>query len=92
MIKSYAKMFEGTGKVKNYGKYGFDATCETNFSLESGIGFVKMVNNSEKGFDSVQQYDCKGIKVIKPDHFPLEFKMGPRSAKVYGFFVSPTGF
>lgn len=27
MIKSYSKMFAGTGKVKNYEKYGFNATC-----------------------------------------------------------------
>ena len=64
-------MFEGTGKVKSYEKYGFNATCETNFNLETGIGFVRMVNHSSKSFDSVQQYDCKGIKVIKPDRLPL---------------------
>ena len=64
-------MYEGTGKVKSYQKYGFDASCQTNFNLERGIGFVRMVNNSAKGFDSIQQYECKGIKVIKPDRFPL---------------------
>ena len=92
MIQSYSRMHEGSGKVKNYEKYGFNATCETNFNLETGIGFVRMVNKSNKGFDSIQQYECKGIKVIKPDHFPLEFKMAANSEKTYGFFVSPSGF
>lgn len=54
MIKTYATMYAGTGKVKSYEKYGFDATCETNFLLESGIGFVRMVNKSDKSFESIQ--------------------------------------
>lgn len=75
MIKSYARMYEGTGKIKSYEKYGFDAVCETNFSLDTGIGFVRMVNKSNKGFESVQNYEYKGLKIIKPDRLPLEFKM-----------------
>jgi hypothetical protein len=27
MIKSYSGIFAGTGKVKSYEKYGFNATC-----------------------------------------------------------------
>jgi len=27
MIKSYSQLFAGTGKVKSYEKYGFNATC-----------------------------------------------------------------
>lgn len=27
MVKSYCRMFAGTGKVKSYEKYGFNATC-----------------------------------------------------------------
>jgi hypothetical protein len=92
MIKSYARLYEGTGKVKSYEKYGFNATCETNFNLESGIGFVRMVNNCNKGFESTQDFECKGLKLIKPDHLPLRFKMDPNSEKTYGFFVSPGGF
>ena len=30
--------------------------------------------------------------MIKPDHLPLEFKMGPNSERVYGFFVCAAGF
>ena len=66
-------MHEGTGKVKNYEKYGLNATCETSFSVETGIGFVRMISKSNKEFLSIQQYECKGLKVIKPNHFPLEF-------------------
>lgn len=33
LIRSYSKAYAGTGKVKSYEKYGFNATCETNFSL-----------------------------------------------------------
>ena len=51
-----------------------------------------MINKSEKGFESIQEYECKGIKVIKPDRFPLNFNMTPKSEKIYGFFVTPTGF
>lgn len=69
----------GTGKVKNYEKYNFNATCETNFSLQTGIGFIKMVNKSDKGFESVQDFELKGIKIIKPDKLPLQFKMEPKS-------------
>lgn len=36
--------------------------------------------------------EVKGLKLIKPDKFPLIFKMGPKSEKVYGFFVTPSGF
>jgi hypothetical protein len=50
MIRSYANQFQGTGKVKSYDKYGFNATCETNFSIETGIGYLRFVNNSAKGF------------------------------------------
>ena len=79
MIKTYATMYAGTGKVKSYEKYGFDATCETNFLLESGIGFVRMVNKSDKSFESIQEMEIKGLKLIKPDHLPLQFIMGPHS-------------
>ncbi len=54
LVKSYSSQFAGTGKVKSYEKYGFNATCESNFSIDTGIGFVRMVNNSNKSFDSVQ--------------------------------------
>lgn len=50
LIRSYVSQFAGTGKIKSYEKYGFNATCETNFNIDTGIGFVRMVNNSEKGF------------------------------------------
>lgn len=46
LIRSYSSQFAGTGKVKSYEKYGFNATCETNFNIDTGIGFVRMVNNS----------------------------------------------
>lgn len=46
LIRSYSSQFAGTGKVKSYDKYGFNATCETNFNIDTGIGFVRMVNNS----------------------------------------------
>lgn len=36
--------------------------------------------------------DIKGLKLIKPDKLPLSFVMGPKSEKVYGFFVTPSGF
>lgn len=54
LVRSYARKFAGKGKVKSYEKYGFNATCETNFDIETGIGYVRMVNNSEKGFESTQ--------------------------------------
>jgi hypothetical protein len=92
MIKSYASQLAGTGKVKTYEKYGFNATCESNFSIETGIGFIRMVNNSEKSFDSVQELQAQGLKLIKPDKLPLTFKMTPKSEKVYGFFVKSSGY
>jgi hypothetical protein len=79
LVRSYAAQFAGTGKVKSYEKYGFNSTCETNFNIDSGIGFVRMANNSEKSFESVQDMSIKGLKVIKPDRLPLTFKMAPRS-------------
>lgn len=51
-----------------------------------------MNNNSDKSFDSFQEFQCKGLKVIKPDKLPLKFAMKPRSEMIYGFFVSPAGF
>lgn len=92
LIRSYVSQFAGTGKIKSYEKYGFNATCETNFNIDTGIGFVRMVNNSEKGFESVQEMNIKGLKVIKPDRLPLAFKAGPKSEKFYGFFVKAGGY
>jgi hypothetical protein len=85
-------MFAGTGKMKSYDKYGINATCETNFSLETGLGFVKMINSSNKSYDSVQEMTIKGLKIMKPASLPLTFNMTPNSEKVYGFFVTPSGF
>jgi hypothetical protein len=36
--------------------------------------------------------EIKGLKVIKPDRLPLTFKMTPKSERVVGFFVKPTGY
>jgi hypothetical protein len=51
-----------------------------------------MVNKSDKGYESIQEMQIKGLKLIKPDRLPLQFVMGPKSEKVYGFFVTPSGF
>ena len=91
-VQTYAAQFAGTGKVKSYEKYGFTATCETNFSIETGLGFIRMVNKSQKSYDSTQNMQSSGIDPIPPTKLPLKFTMGPHSEKTYGFFVSPSGY
>jgi len=60
--------------------------------METGIGFLRMKNNGDKGFESTQEMIIKGLKVIKPDRLPLNFKVTNKFERVVGFFVNPSGY
>lgn len=84
--------FQGTGSMKSYQQYGFNATSQTNFNIKTGIGFIRTVNDSAKGFKSTLQIECKGLKIIKPDSYPIKFDVTNKFDQVVGFFVNPAGF
>lgn len=78
MIKSFAQKF--TGKVKKYDKLKIpEATNESFFSIEHGLGYVKLKNPSARWFKSTLTLKSEGIKIIKPDTLPHSFDMNPNS-------------
>ena len=77
MIESYAR--NNGGKVKTYEKIKIpEGTSETYFSVEDGIGYIKVRNGSLKWFSTtVTMKKMSGLKIIKPDKLPYKFDMHP---------------
>ena len=82
------------GKVKTYDRLKIpEATSETSFSIDSGIGYIKVSNPSNKWFaTTLEMKKFNGLKVIKPDKLPYRFDMHPKTSIVIGFFVSDKGY
>ena len=91
MIKSFS--LKNPGKIKKYEKLKLpEATSETLFSIEQGIGYIKLKNPTNRYFKSTLTLKTTGLKVIKPDTLPHVFNMHPGTEKTIGFWVSSKGF
>ena len=92
MIESYA--LKNPGKVKYYDKLNIPtAFNETQFSIETGIGYIKVKNPSNKWFaTTISMKKLSGMKVIKPLKLPHRFDMNPGVEGIIGFFVSAKGY
>lgn len=92
LIESYSK--KNSGKLKTYERLKIpEATNETSFSIDTGIGYMKVKNPSDRWFSTtVSMNSAKGIEIIKPDTLPFCFDMQPKTEKVIGFFVSYSGY
>ena len=77
MIESYAQ--KNPGKIKYYEKLNIPtAYNETQFSIETGIGYIKVKNPSNKWFaTTISMKKMTGMKVIKPSKLPHRFDMNP---------------
>jgi hypothetical protein len=77
MIKSYAQQFPGDRY--HYEKLNIpEAYREVVFSIDHGIGFIRVNNPSNKPFSTVIILNkSKGIKIIKPEVLPLKLSMMP---------------
>ena len=80
MVESYALNFEGTGAIKRFDKDQLNATLETNFSKERGVGFMKMTNHGMRQLKVTRTfYEIKGAEIIEPGTLPqIVFDMKPK--------------
>lgn len=92
MVESYAR--KNPGKLKYYEKLNIpDAYNETQFSIETGIGYIKIKNPSNKWFaTTISMKKLTGMKTIKPMKLPHRFDMNPGKEETIGFFVSARGY
>lgn len=92
LIESYSQKVKG--KIKTYEKIKVpEAESEISFSIDTGIGYMKVTNKSNKWFaTTVSMKKMSGLKVIKPDKVPYRFDMHPQTSVVIGFFVSEKGY
>ena len=91
MVRSFSN--KAKGKVKKYEKLKLpEATNESYFSIEEGIGYIKVKNPTNRWFRSTMTLSTSGMKIIKPDKLPHVFDMNPQSEKVIGFWISSRGY
>lgn len=92
MTCSFARKFQGDRSYYTRLKIP-EAYREVYFSLDRGIGFIRVNNPSTQPFTTtITLNKCRGIKVIKPDELPLKLSMIPQTEVVAGFFVSAKGY
>ena len=89
MIESFSQI-PNDGKIKTYDKIKIpEAFSQTYFSIEAGIGFIRVTNASDKKFTTTMSMkEMTGIKAIKPKSLPYRFDMGAGCTDIIGFFVS----
>lgn len=62
-------------------------------NLDHGIGYIFFCNPTNTPYTSVINFkNAKGIKLIKPQSFPLDIVIDADSERLFGMFISGEGY